>query len=385
MTRPVSTGSYRERRPGVWQLRVGGGIDVNGKQVVVTATVRGDEAKAKRELARLVRRRLANKVRVGVPTVAEHLAAYLDDLDDDPDTSPTTVRSYRSYVSRHIVPAIGDIQIDRVTVIDLEGIYRTMLRAGRRPSTVRQVHAILSGALAQAERHDLIASNPAKRARVPSAQRPEVVPPDVDLVRRLLVEADAWDPETGRLLLIAATTGLRRGELCGLRVSDIDIDAGVLHVRRSVATVKGGTVVKGTKTHQGRRLAVDPVVLAALGAQVADLRAVAALTGRALVDDPFLFPAAMDPTAGTPRPPDTVTGAFRRLCQRASVDGTRLHDLRHFVATQALAAGADVRTVAGQLGHGGGGAVTLRVYAHLVEDRQRELARTLGALVAPRG
>jgi integrase len=173
---------------------------------------------------------------------------------------------------------------------------------------------------------------------------------------------------------------MRRGELCGLRWSDVDLDNGVLSVSRSVVVDFGGVAEKSTKTDRGRRIALDAVGVALLGqhrAQVDDWARQAEVT---VGPDSYVFSPYVN--GCKPFRPDNVTGFFTRVRDSLGYFDVRLHDLRHFTATQLIGAGVDVRTVAGRLGHSDA-SVTLRVYSHVLEERDRAAAATLGRLFEP--
>jgi integrase len=175
-------------------------------------------------------------------------------------------------------------------------------------------------------------------------------------------------------------TGARRGEVCGLRWSDVDDDmASTVTIRRSVASVAGGTVVKETKTRAARRIAVDPETMEALAQRRNRAEELAEACRMPFKSDGFVFTS--DPDGSRPLHPDTITGGFQRLRQRAGLDGVRLHDLRHLHATQLLAAGVPVRTVSGRLGHANA-ATTLNVYGHFLEASDRQAADVIGGLLA---
>lgn len=122
---------------------------------------------------------------------------------------------------------------------------------------MRHVHAVLRGALGQAVKWGWIPTNPAGSASPPKIRRREINPPAIKDIRTLLDAADAYDPEFGALLRLLAATGAWRGEICGLRWSDLDRGSRTLSIKRSVAPVAGGTVVEDTKTHAARRIALD--------------------------------------------------------------------------------------------------------------------------------
>jgi hypothetical protein len=165
------------------------------------------------------------------------------------------------------------------------------------------------------------------------------------------------------------TTGARRGELCALRWSHVDLANGTVTFRRGIA--QDGTVLweKDTKTHQQRRVTIDPETVAVLTEHWDRSRSRAAALGLTLGRGAFVFSNA--PDASTHLVPSSVTQRYNRLAHRLSIN-THLHALRHFSATELIAAGVDVRTVACRLGHSGGGITTLRVdAAWLAESDQR--------------
>ena len=190
--------------------------------------------------------------------------------------------------------------------------------------------------------------------------------------------ADEQSPEFGALLRVLAATGARRGEVCGLRWSDIDRAAGTVSIQRSVATVAGGVVIKDTRTHAARRIAIDSETLAALARQRVRMEERARMCRLAFNEDGYACTSEGD--GSRPLHPDTITGGFRRLCDKVGLKGVRLHDLRHLHATQLLAAGVPVRTVSGRLGHANA-ATTLNVYAHFLEASDREVVDVIAELL----
>ena len=170
--------------------------------------------------------------------------------------------------------------------------------------------------------------------------------------------------------------GGRRGELCGLRWSDVDARTGTLLIERAVAQIGGEAIVKSTKTHQARRIAIDNATLELLDGQRDRLRDRADVLGVRFTSELPVFPNEHFQYLH----PDTISKRYRAAADAAGMPG-RLHDLRHFAATQALAAGIPVRTVAGRLGHANP-ATTHNVYVHFLEVSDQRAAEVLGALVA---
>jgi len=192
--------------------------------------------------------------------------------------------------------------------------------------------------------------------------------------------AEKVEPALAVLLVVAAITGARRGELCALRWPDLDWKARTLTFARSVyETTGGGWAEKPTKTHSARTVGLDDFGLTVLHRhRVAVERLADELR---LVVPPNAFMFSRSPVGSEPIRPDVITRFTIRVAKTAGIT-THLHALRHFSATQAIAAGYDPVTVGTRLGHRDP-SVTLRVYSHALEQRDRELAETLGRVLAP--
>ena len=373
-------GSLRERRPGVWELIVQLPRDSTRPRArQLTRTVRGTKREAQRELATFVGEVSAGRFVSTVTTFGELVDRWLEHVGDG--LSPTTVREYRRLSTKLLQPDLGKVPLRRVTTQGIDSYYGRLGRErGLSPASIRHVHAVIRGALGQALRWGWIPVNPAATASPPKLRRREIQPPAIADARTLLEAAEQQDPDGSALLRMLVATGARRGEVCGLQWPDVDMAAGTAVIRRSVASVAGGTVVKDTKTHAARRIALDPETLAALQRRRQRAEALARACRCELDADAFVFSSA--PDGSTPLHPDTVTTSFQRLCRRLGLTGVRLHDLRHLHATQLLAAGVPVRTVSGRLGHANA-ATTLNVYAHFLEASDRQAADVIAGLLEP--
>jgi integrase len=186
--------------------------------------------------------------------------------------------------------------------------------------------------------------------------------------------AYAADPDLAVLLWLAATMGARRGELCALRWGSVDLEAAELLILRNLFQAAGRLVEKDTKTHAARRLALSHDSVALLEEHRRRCVERAEACGVRLSDEAFVF--SFDPAGRQPMHPDSVTHRFSRLARRLGLR-TRLHDLRHYAATQLIAGGVDLRTVSGRIGHAGGGATTLRVYTQFLAAADRRAAEVL--------
>jgi len=372
----------RQRGENSWNLRVYAGRDaVTGRKISIERTVRGNKREASKALAAMVaevdRRPVTS---AGKGTVAELCWEWLDHAA--PSFSPKTVETTRMYIEDPIIPALGSLTVTKLTPSDLDRFYRQLLEVGRSrgpyaPATIRRVHGILRRALTQGVRWGWITHNPAIDASPPRVPMKELKPPDPDQVVRLFRLAQESDPELATFILLAASSGVRRGELLALRWSDIDLDAARLSIERGIVRVGDDLIEQGTKTHQSRRISLDAGTVSALKAHRERMAERALVAASAIASESFVFSHAID--GSSPWHPDSTSRAFRRICQQAGVTEVRLHDLRHYVATRLLAAGVDVRTVAGRLGHRNP-STTLNVYSHFVPETDQEAAETLGRI-----
>ncbi len=372
-------GHLRQRQRGVWELVVDLGRDpLTHRRRQLSRSLRGTKREAERELAALVGDVSDGRETNSNATLADVLARWLDLAADN--LSPTTLDEYKRLVANRIEPTLGAVPVRRLTTRRLDAFYQALAReAGLAPASIRQVHAVIRRGLGQAVKWGWIRSNPAADASPPRLRRRELAPPAPADLRKLLAEAEAEDRDFAVFLRLMATTGLRRGEACGLRWTDVDVEAEALVVQRAIVVVHGeGLFEKDTKTHASRRIALDHVTIEALRGHRGVMRERAAACGVDLGDDAFVFSHA--PDGSRPWRPENATSTFTRVRGQAGLQHVRLHDLRHMHATQLLAAGVPVRTVSGRLGHANA-ATTLNVYGHFLEASDREAAAVMGELL----
>lgn len=314
-------------------------------------------------------------------TVNELLDRWLAHIAGD--GAPASLENWTEEFRRYIRPHLGNAAVAKVGPYDLDMLYRRLLVSGGkdgRPlkaSTVRKVHSAVRLAFAQAVRWGWISTNPATMADPPRVAKSTPSPPEPAVAERIRIAAARTDPDFADALLLATVTGCRRGELAGLQFRDIDFDGRTVAFHRVVR--ESGKIVDYPKTSSSRRrIAVGPTTIDAL-------RAIRRRTvERALAAGVALDPAAyvLSPTIDAIRPhrPDVLTTRFQRACELAEVHGVRLHDLRHLMATQALGAGIDVRTVAGR-GGWANPTTLLSVYAHWLPARDQAAAELLEGLL----
>jgi integrase len=314
----------------------------------------------------------------GNDTVAEFLATWINHIAVTRE--PTTVRGYRAKIKR-INAKLGGVRLDKLTPAILDRTYREWLAEGLAPSSVHHLHRIIAAALHQGMKWGRVSSAATDRASPPRQHRSPKTVPSPDVVRQLIAAADESQPVLAAAVALAAATGLRRGELLGLRWSDVDLTTGTLNVERAIKQAAEGRdwIVGDPKTHQRRSLALD-----VFSQSVLFKHRERAETWAADAQVPFNpegYVLTIDPTGNEPTKPDSLGQAFGRLCAKTGRNGLTLHSLRHFAATYLVASGVDVRTVAGRLGHSDP-SLTLRIYSAAVTERDRHAAGVLGSLLA---
>jgi integrase len=360
-------GSLRQRGASSWELRVYQGMDADtGRRRYATRTVQGSRAEAQAELALLVGQVEYPRRRALDTTLRELFERWY--ARASPGWAPNTRRQTRSVIRVHLVPRFGDLPVGELVTVEIDEFYADLRAYGGRngrsltDGTVRRVHGVLHRALAQAVRWEWVWTNPAEHASPPVVEHREMFSPPPEAVARML----AATYETAGLhayFRLSVSSGARRGQMCGLRWHDVDLVCGAVSFRRSIAEGIEGLVVVPTKNRRRNRVEIDDDTVAGLRRHrdVAERRATAA--GTRLVPRGYVF--ARDPEGTSPWRPNWVTKTFIRLRDEVGLTGHRLHDLRHFMATEMLMAGEPLPIVSARLAHARG-STTLNYYAHAV-------------------
>ena len=296
-------------------------------------------------------------------TLAEYLTTWLADYAK-PNVTGQTFERYERIVEHNITPHLGDVRLCDLKPLAIQSLYTLLLREGRKkggglsPLTVQHVHRLLRKALHQAVRWEILDRNPADGADSPRVPRKEMNALDRTGLGRMLSLLRGH--KLYLPVLLAATTGMRRGEILALRWRDIDLDTRVLRVARSLQQTKAGLEFKEPKSLRGRR-----------NIQLAQATVDALKTQRAVLDTGVDGLVVCRPD-GTVYPPDQLSAEFHKFAKRHGF-AIRFHDLRHTHASNLLRDGVPVNVVSQRLGHAEP-AITLNVYSHVLPGMQEEAA-----------
>ena len=371
-------GNIRKRKDGRWEGRYTVGHDPETGKAIIKNVLGKTQAEVKEKLKRAIEENVGiDYGRAKTYTVGSWLEVWMENYAKV-KLRPSTFKTSQGFLKNHIKPQIGSIPLADLTSLDLQRFYKHLLDGGRvdrieakkkpkglAPKTVRNIHQIISSALKLAIEQRLIARNPADGCALPKAERKEMQTLPVEQLTSFLREAK--DSGVFALYYIDLTTGLRRGELLGLKWSDIDLEKGDLRVQRQIGRINGKIIEMPLKTKNAYRTL--PLSADAISVLMQQRRK----TG----NSEWVFPS---PTGG-PMSPDSVLHMLQRVLKRAGLPRIRFHDLRHTFATMALQNGVDVKTVSSMLGHYSAG-FTLDTYAHVTTDAQMKAAQTMGNILS---
>ncbi len=362
-------GGVSLRKDGRWEGRVVIGYDDKGLPVTKNVL-----AKTKSECTEKLKA-LKDSVQAPAPDQPKPGILLGDWLDlwyqsyKKPNLRPNTQMSYERRIYQHIIPTLGNTQLDKLTTANIQQFYAQLKQGGRllraelygeglSDQTVRGIHTTLHSALDKAVVEKLIFRNPANGCRLPPAKAREMQVLAPEEIQRLLIQAK----EDGcfELLLLELSTGLRRGEICALQWSDLNFRTGELQVERQVHRVKGELVVSPPKTKAANRSVILPApVLSVLKKH------------RETVASRWMFPSPIN--ENSPRDPAAVRKRLQTVLERAECKKVRFHDLRHPFSTVSLEHGMDVKTLSTIIGHVSS-STTLNVYAHVTDEMRRTAA-----------
>ena len=375
--RPSGDGMVRKREDGRWEGRIVVGHKQNGEPIfryVLAKTQKELLDKLHRDLEAFQDVELTEDSRM---TLGEWLDRWMEDYGAA-TLRPNTLRSYEQFIRCYIKPYLGDKIVSRVTRMDIQKLYRKLKHEGRvrehpeyghelSDTMVLRIHAMLHRCLKDAEAAHVIARNPTDGAVVPKASyKPKQIltKEQMDTFLAAVDRNEIWRD----FFYTELTTGLRRGEICGLMWQDFDEAHGTLTVRRTIHAERGGRLTAGeTKTGAGKRI----ITLPPSTAQLLSERRKRSYTE-------WIFPDPLRPER--PTRPNAAYVRMKELLKKAGLPSIRFHDLRHTFATHALASGVDAKTLSGILGHTQA-SFTLDTYTHVTGDMQKRASEIVGGFM----
>ena len=371
-------GNIRKRKDGRWEGRYTAGHNPATGKAIYKNVLGKTQAEVKEKLKKAIEETKGLDVAKGQRyTVGQWMDVWYEYYAQI-KVRPSSHKTYEGYIKNHIKPSVGNIPLTKLTTLDLQQLYQKLLTEGRvdrleaqnqpkglSPKTVRNINQVISSAMHLAIQQHLIAQDPTDGCALPKTEHQEMQTLSADQLAAFLLEAK--HSGVFEMYYIELATGLRRGELLGLKWEDIDFANQTLRVRRQVGRINGEVREAPLKTKNAYRTI-------SLGT---DAVGVLKQQREKQPSSSYVFPG---PTGG-PIAPDSVLHMLHRVLDRAGLPEIRFHDLRHTFATLALQNGVDIKTVSGMLGHFSAG-FTLDTYAHVTTAAQRQAAETMGAVLA---
>ncbi len=329
-------------------------FSVDGRRYSVTAPT---EREAKRKMRERIRQveggTLPPRERL---TVEQWLTRYLDDVARL-ETREMTYRTYKSLAQNHIIPALGRIRLEKLQAADVRRLYSDLQRSGLSPTSIRLIHAILRVALKVAVEDGLVSRTVMESVRPPRSRSTQMTALTPEQCRALLDAAGDAQMET--LLRLALFTGMRQGELLGLRWQDVDMERGVVSVVQQLS--RDGTFTEPKTARGRRRIDLRDRVMASLRAQRARQAEMRLRCGPSWADSGLVFTTPF----GMPLTPWGVGRYFKHLLRDADLPDVRFHDLRHTAASLMLSLNVHPKEVQEKLGHSSI-AMTMDRYSHIM-------------------
>ncbi len=371
-------GNIRKRKDGRWEGRYTAGRDPETGKPIYKNVLGKTQAEVKEKLKSAIAKNSSiDVVKSERYTVGQWMDIWFENCAEI-KLRPTSRQSYRGYIDNHIKPNIGDIPLNKLSTLHLQQLYKKLMENGRvdrvesknqpkglSAKTVRNINQVISSAMDFAKEQKLISSNPTDGCALPRLEHKEMKTLPVEQLTSFLREAR--DSGVFEMYYIELATGLRRGELLGLKWEDVDLPHGSIHVQRQIYRIDGEVVELPLKTKNAyRTLPLSADAIEVLKEQQ-----------RKSGESPYVFPSA----TGGPISPDSVLHMLHRVLKRAGLPKVRFHDLRHTFATLALQNGVDIKTVSGMLGHYSAG-FTLDTYTHVTTAAKKEAANTMGNILS---
>ena len=371
-------GNIRKRKDGRWEGRYTAGHNPATGKAIYKNVLGKTQAEVKEKLKKAIEETKGlNIAKAESYTVGQWMDVWYEYYAKI-KVRPSSHKTYEGYIKNHIKPSIGNIPLTKLTTLDLQKLYQKLLTEGRvdrleaqnqpkglSPKTVRNINQVISSAMQLAIQQHLIPQDPTDGCALPKTEHREMQTLSADQLTAFLLEAK--HSGVFEMYYIELATGLRRGELLGLKWEDIDFSTQTLRVRRQVGRINGEVREAPLKTKNAYRTI-------SLGT---DAVGILKQQREKQPSSSYVFPG---PTGG-PIAPDSVLHMLHRVLDRAGLPEIRFHDLRHTFATLALQNGVDVKTVSGMLGHFSAG-FTLDTYAHVTTAAQKKAAETMGVVLA---
>ena len=369
--RKQGEGMLRLRKDGRWEGRMVVGYDENGLPITKNVTAKTKfECEEKLKVLKEMLGRSVERAKPDMP-FGEWIDFWYQNFSK-PALRETTKVGYENCIYHHIIPSVGQIPLNQLTQSDLQQFYAKLKKNGRLHHSathgtatsnrmVRSCHVLCRACLEKAIAERLIAKNPATDCKLP---------PKKDREMQILSQSETWRflaraKEEGyyELFLLELSTGMRRGEILGLKWNDLNLTNGTLRIARQVVEAGKQIVVQAPKTKRSIRSLILPAYMVEMLTEMKKNKT-----------SEWVFPSPIK--GNSPRNPSAVSRRFKLILKRAGCKQVRFHDLRHTFATMAIENGIDIKTLSNMIGHSSA-ETTLNIYSHITDTMRLQAAEKI--------
>lgn len=353
---PNGMGTIRERKDGRWEGRY---TAPDGRQRSVYAVGKKEVIDKLKKATALMT--LGTWFEPSKITTEAWLRMWLKDYATN--IKPTTRENYTKYMENHVIPAIGKIKLSRLGAVHVQRMFGEMARNGKSAGTQSAVRIALSSAMSAAVKFKLIQENPCKGVKIGKTEEKEMV--IVDRPDMPLFVLAAKQSQYYAAMMVLLQTGIRTGELRGLRWRDVDLDAKQITICQQISDIKAGPIIQSTKGYSKRRIIIIDETVKILRAHKKAQAETRLKNG--WKDNDLTRDLVFRMQDGSAYPRTVLNWAVKKAGRMAGIEGLHPHSLRDSYAIAAMRSGVDVKTVQNNLGHKDA-TMTLNTYAKYTDD-----------------
>ena len=361
--RKNGSGLLRKRADGRWEGRVVVGYDENNLPITKNVTS-NSKSECQQKLGELIREYANTAYTIENDITFGKWIDFIYRNFRKMNLRPATKENYEYEIYKYIIPKLGDIRVKDLKAVDFENLYRELKEKNYSDRLIKGCHMLCKSALEDAVKEGIIQKNPVKTINPKNPKPKKVDVLSSEEMQRFLIQAKYEG--CFELFITALSTGIRRGEILGLKWSDLNLKTGEFYIQRQVQRINGELVVSPPKTQKSKRTIIIPKSLLQILTEYKKTQ-----------NSEWIFPSPVK--ENSPRDPAAIYKTLQRILKRAECHKIRFHDLRHTFATMAIDGGMDIKTLSDMIGHTSV-STTLDVYLHSTDKMKQEAASKINGI-----